>query len=248
MRLTIFRLGLVVSFLTAVACGEPANPAPASPLSVPALSGKLGAPIQLFNGTDFTGWTWFQKPPKAGTTAPVVTRDEVFSIKNGVLHSVEKPTGYLRTDKAFDRFILTVEERHVTKGNGGLLVGIGPQDKVWPGLEIQTMTGFAGDLWNHNKLKLGTDPARTQNTHILRAGPDSQKPVGEWEIMEVVVDGGNLVFKVNGVVQNVAVETESLAGRVGLQVEGAEMEFRKVQLTPIEPKTGSNASHEAAAK
>jgi hypothetical protein len=36
-------------------------------------------------------------------------------------------------------------------------------------------------------------------------------------------------------VQNVATNTESLAGRVGLQAEGAEMEFRKVQITPIGP-------------
>jgi hypothetical protein len=37
------------------------------------------------------------------------------------------------------------------------------------------------------------------------------------------------------VVQSIVTNTESFAGRVGLQAEGAEMEFRKVRLTPIEP-------------
>jgi hypothetical protein len=208
-----------------------------SPLVAPPLSGPLEQPVELFNGKDFSGWVWFPRPPKPDTNTPVAALEDVFSIQNGILRSKGKPTGYLRTERAFKNFILTVEQRHVTPGNGGLLVGIPPQDKVWPGLEIQTRTESAGDLWNHNLLKLEADPARVNNTgkHIKRAGPDSQKPVGEWETMEVIVDSGNLVFKVNGVVQNVATNTESLAGRVGLQAEGAEMEFRKVQITPIGP-------------
>ena len=232
-------LGLLFALLMG---GSAAAESSEKTLTAPPLSGKLGQPIQLFNGKDLEGWVWFQRPQRAGATAPVpvVARDEVFSIRDGVLHSKGKPTGYLRTEREFTNFVFTVEQRHLTKGNGGLLVGIRGADKVWPGLEIQTMTGNAGELWNHNRLALTVDPARIDRTrkdenHILRAGPDSQKPVGEWETMEVVVDSGNLVFKVNGVVQNVATNSANLAGRVALQVEGAEMEFRKVQITPIEP-------------
>jgi hypothetical protein len=50
----------------------------------------------------------------------------------------------------------------------------------------------------------------------------------------VIVDNGNLTVKVNGVPANFASETESLAGKIGLQAEGGQMEFRKVELTPIE--------------
>ena len=156
---------------------------------------------------------------------------------DGILHSKGKPTGYLQFEKPFTNYIITVEERHVEKGNGGIMVGM--PDKVvkgWPGLEIQTMTDNAGDLWNHNLLKMTGDPKRTTNkgARIVKNGPDSQKPVGEWDTMEVVVDHGTLTFTVNGVVQNVVTDTESLAGKVGLQSEGAAMEFRKVQITPIE--------------
>jgi hypothetical protein len=227
LRFSLLAFGLTVSVL-----------AGSVPLTVPPLSGSLGQPIELFNGKDFTGWVWFQRPPRPGTDTPIVGRDEIFSIQDGILRSKGKPTGYLRTEREFTNFILTVEQRHVTAGNGGLLVAIPAQDKVWPGLEIQTKTGNAGELWNHNLLKLSADPAYIDPAnpkHILRGAADSQKPVGEWETMEVIVDSGNLVFKVNGVVQSIVTNTESFAGRVGLQAEGAEMEFRKVRLTPIEP-------------
>ncbi|HZZ26905.1 MAG TPA: DUF1080 domain-containing protein [Pirellulales bacterium] len=209
---------------------------PPASVTVPPLSGKLGQPIQLFNGHDLSGWVWVQKLPKAGTTVAEKKIDDVWTVKDGVLHSIGKPTGYIRTEAEFGNYVFTVEERHIAKGNGGLLVGITGPDKAWPGLEIQTQTGDAGDLWNHNLLKMTTDPARTKNDghRIVKMGPDSQHPVGEWDTMEVIVDNGNLVYKVNGQVQNVATDTQSLAGKVGLQSEGAEMEFRKVQITPIE--------------
>jgi hypothetical protein len=222
---------LAFSLTASVFAADPA------PLTAPPLSGSLGQPIELFNGQDFSGWVWFQRPPRPGTDTPVVERDAVFSIQEGVLRSKGRPTGYLRTERAFTNFILTVEQRHIKAGNGGLLVAIPEKDKVWPGLEIQTRTGNAGELWNHNSLKLTANPAYIDPKnpkHIFRATDDSQKPVGEWETMEVIVDAGNLVFKVNGVVQSVVTNTESLAGRVGIQTEGAEMEFRKIQLTPIE--------------
>jgi hypothetical protein len=198
------------------------------------LSGNLGTPIELFNGKDLDGWIWIEKPPKAGTESTKMT--DVWTVKDGVLHSKGKPTGYLRTEKDFTNFVLTVEERHIAKGNGGLLVGIRGPDKVWPGIEIQTQTGDAGDFWNHNLLKMTTDPARTKSggRRIVKLSPDSQKPVGQWDSIEVIVDNGNLIYKVNGQIQNVATSTEGLAGHVGLQSEGAEMEFRKIQITPIE--------------
>lgn len=209
----------------------------ADEIKAPELSGKLGMPIEIFNGKDLTGWSWVQFPNKKNPDAPKLKMEEVWTVKDGVLHSAGKPTGYLAFEKPFTKFVLTVEERHIAKGNGGLLVGITEKQwkSNWPGLEIQTMTDNAGDLWNHNSMKMTGDPKRTQKNgqYIQKAG-NSQKPVGEWETMEVIVDGTNLTFKVNGVVQNVVTDTENLAGQVGLQAEGAEMEFRKITVTPIE--------------
>ncbi len=203
--------------------------------SVPPMTGKLGTPIEIFNGKNLNGWSWDQLPSE--DHAPPASLRDVWSVSDGVLHSKGKPTGALVFDREFTNYVLTAEERQLEAGNGGLLVGITKLLPSWPGLEIQTMTGDAGDLWNHNLLKMTGDPSRTVSggKRIVKAGPDSQKPVGEWDTMEVIVDSGYLVFKVNGVVQNVVTDTESLAGKVGLQSEGVPMEFRKIEVTPIEP-------------
>jgi hypothetical protein len=77
------------------------------------------------------------------------------------------------------------------------------------------------------------DPARTEPRRLRKIGPSSEKPIGEWETIEVIVDNGSLTAIVNGQVQNIATSTESLAGKIGLQSEGGEMEFRKIEFTPI---------------
>jgi hypothetical protein len=47
-----------------------------------------------------------------------------------------------------------------------------------------------------------------------------------------------LIVAVNGVLQNIATNTEDLNGKIGLQSEGGEMEFRKIELTPIGVSSG----------
>jgi len=64
--------------------------------------------------------------------------------------------------------------------------------------------------------------------------PTSEAPLGQWYIVQTFVDHGNAWVIVNGVLQNIATHTEPLTGTIGFQAEGAEMEFRKVELRPIE--------------
>src|SRR5262249_42092552 len=83
-------------------------------VEAPQLSGKLGTPIQLFNGKDLEGWVWYQRPPREGKNDPAVVKlEDVWSVEDGILKSKGKPNGYLRTNKDFKNFVLTVEERHV---------------------------------------------------------------------------------------------------------------------------------------
>jgi hypothetical protein len=201
------------------------------------ISGKLGTPIDLFNGKDLSGWTWIQRPAKAGTTQPAPVRmEDVWSIHGGILHDDGNPIGYIRTDAEYDNYILTVEQRHLVKGNGGVLFAISGPDKVWPHcLECQGQNGEEGDLRHVAEFKgMASDPARTEEKRVRRAGANPEKPIGAWETFEIIVDHGNLTIKLNGEVQNTATYPGSLNGKIGLQAEGGEMEFRKIQLTPIE--------------
>ena len=207
------------------------------PIAPPPLSGPLGEPIQLFNGKDLDGWVWYQRPPKEGQP-PAVAINAVWSVRDGVLHTIGKPTGYIRTEHAVDgNYLLTVEQRHVAKGNGGILFALSGEDKIWPRcLEAQGATGEEGDIRNIASFKLAMDESRVEPKRLRRLGPSSEKPVGEWETIRIVVDNGVVTVSVNGQLQNIAHAHESLAGRIGLQSEGGEMEFRRIEVTPIEAK------------
>ena len=205
----------------------------AQPTTAPALSGPLGEPVQLFNGKDLDGWVWYQRPPKEGQP-PVVGIDEVWSVRDGLLHTKGKPTGYIRTEREFDNYVLTVEQRHVAKGNGGILFALSGPDKIWPRcLEAQGAKGEEGDIRNIAEFKLTMDESRVEPKRLKRIGPSSEKPPGEWETIVVVVDHGTATVTVNGVFQNIARSDESLAGKIGLQSEGGEMEFRRIEVAPI---------------
>jgi hypothetical protein len=197
------------------------------------LSGKLGTPVDLFNGKDLTGWSWH-----ADDASKI---EDVWTVKDGILHCAKGKKGYIRLDKEYANFVLTVEQRHVAPGNGGFFVCMFGPDKVWPdGVQIQGKSAAIGDLINQNSSmkKIVTDPARTKTVNkdvlITRIGPNNEKPVGEWNTIEATVDHGNLTVKVNGQLQNWATDLTPATGKIAIQDEGVEMEFRKFTLTPIE--------------
>jgi len=208
--------------------------APATQPSAPPISGKLGQPIELFNGKDLTGWVWIAKPPKGKASTRPSTIDDVWSVSNGLLHDRGKPTGYIRTTVDYDNYVLFVEQLHVNKGNGGVLFAMTGPDKVWPHcIEAQSLNGEEGDFRNVAEFKMTMDPLRLEPKRLRRIGPDPEKPVGQWETFVITVDHGNLTLTINGSLQNIATHTQSLNGRIGLQAEGGTIEYRKVELTPI---------------
>jgi hypothetical protein len=161
-------------------------------------------------------------------------------VKDGVLIDRGRPQGYIRTETAYKNYVLTIEQRHVAKGNGGIFVGIQGEDKVWPRcIEVQGQSGAEGEFWNQGHLQMTFDPARKDakdktDRHVLRIGPKSENPIGEWDTIEITYDQGNLVVRVNGQLQNIATDVEDLSGHIGLQAENGAMEFRKIELRPIE--------------
>ena len=67
----------------------------------------------LFNGKDLTGWVNVNCHPST------------FFVKDGMIVTTGKPTGYLRTDRQYENFILEMDWLHVnTKavGKSGLFV------------------------------------------------------------------------------------------------------------------------------
>ena len=63
---------------------------------------------------------------------------------------------------------------------------------------------------------------------------NNEKPHGEWNQYEIILDGGDVTFKVNGVIRALKTGAEETAGTIGLQSEGAPIEFQNITLTPLD--------------
>ena len=73
-----------------------------------------------------------------------------------------------------------------------------------------------------------TSGRNTKKTHF------AERPIGEWNEYEIIVDHGMVTLKVNGEVLNEATEVAQLPGKIALQSEGAEIHFRNIRLAPID--------------
>jgi hypothetical protein len=194
-----------------------------------------GAWKQLFNGKDFTGWTYHLSDPNA-------KMQDVWSIDpdQGIITCKGNPMGYIRTTADYTNYILRLEWRFnpVTKkaGNSGVLLRVQAPDKVWPkSIEAQLQSGQAGDFWLIDEARLTTPTERVdQGTprHRLRT-KTNEKPIGEWNQYEITVDGPRVTLKVNGELLNEGTNAEETPGKIALQAEGAEIQFRNIRLTPI---------------
>jgi len=67
----------------------------------------------------------------------------------------------------------------------------------------------------------------------FRGRQDIEKPVGEWNLLEVVADNDNFTIYLNGKLVNKATRVKPQRGKIQIQSEGAEIFFRRVDLVPI---------------
>ena len=200
--------------------------------------------VRLFNGKDLAGWSHVLVDPN-------VRMEDVWSVRDGVLVCKGEPLGFLQTTAEYTSFKLLVEWRWAEGAaarlgktpNSGVLLRVSGERKPIPrGYEAQLQSGSAGDLYGFWGLPLEGDPARRRegkgNAMLgdmvgFTKAEAAEKPEGEWNVYEIVVDGPLIVVHVNGKKVNEARGAAVLPGRIALQSEGGEIHFRKVELTPI---------------
>jgi hypothetical protein len=200
--------------------------------------------IPLFNGASLAGWSHFLADPK-------VRMADVWSVSDGVLVCKGEPLGFLQTSAEYASYRLLVEWRwpqgtaaRLGKApNSGVLLRVNGEPKTIPrAYEAQLQSGSAGDLYGFWGMPLEGDSARRREAkgHALLGdmvgftkAEAAEKPEGEWNVYEIVVDGPSIVVHVNGKKVNEARGAAVLPGRIGLQSEGGEIHFRRVELTPI---------------
>ncbi len=195
------------------------------------LPDHFGQAKLLFNGKNFEGWTFY--PPSLS---------DAWSVKDGVMLNKGKPAGYIRTTAGerrsakddYTNYVLRLQFRHLTKGNSGVLLRMVGDDKVWPrSIEAQGQYGHVGDIWNIGKFPMKTDPKRTKGRRTVKMKDSNEKPIGQWNLYEITLDGPELEIKVNDLVQNTAAQCWQTPGKIGIQSEGAQLEFRNIVLIPI---------------
>ena len=209
-----------------------------------------GEPISLFNGKNLDGWYADVPSADGKTDAP-----PSFIVRDGNLVSLGTPLGPLVTEKEFSDYKLTVEYRFPGKpGNCGVLVHASKPRalyKMFPqSIEVQMMHKSAGDFWciqenievpdmekrrpRKEGQKFGGDQPDARQ--ILNLTDDSEKPLGEWNTMTIEARGNEIIVHVNGDLVNHGTNATATKGKIALQAEGAEVEFRKVELTPLPKK------------
>jgi len=78
----------------------------------------------------------------------------------------------------------------------------------------------------------GRDP-QWKDTLGFRGRHDIESPDGQWTRVEVICDGDKITNIVNGKVVNIGTKSNLTRGKIIFQSEGAEILFRKIELTPL---------------
>ena len=186
--------------------------------------------LELFDGRDFSGWTFCMRSNANPALAWTVT--------NGVIHCTGKPNGYLRTKQSYRDYTLTVEWRFVKiapkADNTGVLVHMQLPDKVWPMcIQNQGKHNNQGDLIYMAGAESKEHKGMDANTPVPKQWPSNEKPVGEWNTILTVCPTNDVKAYVNGRFMNEGTECTLSSGFIGFQSEGGEFEIRKVFLEPL---------------
>lgn len=222
-------LAVVVAFV-AFSCQKPSGPVTKS----------------LFNGTDLKGWH---------VDVPAMDDDPTainpFIVRDSMLVSLGTPPGHLITDSVFQDYRLDVEYRFPGEpGNCGVLVHASTPRALYgmfpKSLEVQMMHENAGDFWciveditvpnmeerRGPKEEWGITEGKRRRIPNLTDG--SEKPLGEWNKMTVECVADTIKVWVNDDLVNFGYDCTTTKGQIAVQAEGSEVEFRKLEVTPIE--------------
>ena len=201
----------------------------------------------LFNGKDLSGWVYGRRGD--GTENRT---GKGYQVENGVLVTTKEDGGNLFTEKQYADFVLRFDFKLTENANNGIgirapLVG----DAAYVGMEIQVLDDSGSEYRNLR-------PAQYHGSiyQMFPATRGHQKPVGEWNVEEITVQGRKVVVKLNGVTITEGnlddVKDEALlakhrdlskpegsrgiantTGHIGLLGHGTRVEFRNIRIKAL---------------
>jgi len=206
------------------------------------LAAEPSTTLQLFNGHDLSGW--YSMLEKQGRDRDP---NHNFVVENGVIHILGQDFGYIATEKEYSNYHLVVEfkwgvkqfaPRATGKRDSGILYHFSPgaPDKVWPkSIECQVQETDCGDIWCVDGASVDSPnhSAWEWNQKRIYRTANYEKPYGEWNTIEIVARGDTIEHYVNGHLVNSGTKATVTHGKILLQSEGAEIYYRRVELTPL---------------
>jgi hypothetical protein len=176
---------------------------------------------QLFNGKNLDGW--------------VIENNGHFAVEDGMI-KVNRGSGWLRSEKIYSDFNLTMEFRFMEKdANSGIFLRV-------PSLDTEGDNGYPA----HYYQAQCRDNDSIINSHLgylfSKGVPDfdfvssmerikkAYKPMGEWHTYEITCNKGKFIVKLNGEIITIALNVPTPEGYIGIQGEFGLLEFRKIEL------------------
>ena len=135
----------------------------------------------LYNGRDLSGWQ--ERLPDGG-----VVEEPTWHVKDRSL--VSGANDIYLMHRQFENFILRLRFKQSVGSDSGLLVRTATQPGV-PGMEIQIRddsTGGSGDRTLRHGSIVG----------VAAAGGEHLRPIGQWNVQEVIARGGQITVNLNG--------------------------------------------------
>ncbi len=198
----------------------------------------LKAPLLLLPAKDTSAFYTFIKDQGVDKDP-----DKVFTLNDGILRIAGTQRGYLATKAEFSDYRLVAEYKWgkaSPENDSGIFIHCVGPDKDWmQSLEIQiadTPKTKTGDLIliGGPTTKIVSNGETKQGFANLprKDGLNYEKPIGEWNTLEVLSRSGRLEIKVNGRVTLEAKQVFPTAGKIFLQSNKNEIFFRRLELHP----------------
>lgn len=200
----------------------------------------------LFNNQNLEGW-YMDVPDLEKDSSLRIP----FIVRKGMLVSLGTPQGHLITHKEYKNYRLEVEYRFPGKpGNCGVLVHASTPRALYnmfpKSIEVQMMHENAGDFWciGEDIQVLDMEERRGpkdnwgviegKGRRILNLTDGSEKPLGEWNQMVIECKRDEIKVWVNGDLVNHGFCSTASKGKIAIQAEGAEVEFRKLAISSLQ--------------
>ncbi len=212
--------------------------------------------IHLLNGKNLDNFYTFIRNSKDRKKLPDLNKDpdKVYTYKDGILRVSGQHMGYLATKKKYGNYRLVAEFKWGKKtwdgrGRGrdaGLFFNATGDDVLFmKSQECQLLEGATGDLC----LIRGADLAARGTSGVKRydrpgkgewknelgfRGPNEvEKPLGEWNTIEIINRNGRIKLSVNGRVMVDGRNADPKSGKILIQSNNAELFYRRLDLYPL---------------